>query len=510
MLKLLRKSLGFVFGVQAFALVPVLPTVLFRLLKHPEPDSNLKIPALLAACAGMTLVGVVFAAAWWGLKKDKAYARGWGIAASVLNLAFSYPLLRYGHVSALGFLWLLPVSGGFGVCVLWQRWTTGREASAPAAVTGDGTGKVAGFLAWLVGSIGGAGGYFWWSNWVRANGGPRSTGPAFWAQLFLVLMVLIVLHEAGHLLVGWGLGMKIRGFAAGPFKWQIRDGKWEFRFDPKALLSLGGSASMVPPDAEEDRAREAGFILAGPVANILTGMVAIGLAIPAAGEPVTRVQGILMLFAVESIAGAIFNLVPFRTNLHYSDGARLYQLFAGGPVAEMHRVFSIIGSTTVTPLRSREFDIESIHRAANGVAQGRQAMLLRLFAYQYYLDNGKLTEAADELNRAEEIYAGVAAETPAELHTAFVFGNACVKQDGVCARQWWDRMQAKKPTRFNADYWLSHSALHWIEGNQQVADESWRKGNDLAQKLPKAGCYEFDRHCFALLRQAMDEVPAAV
>jgi hypothetical protein len=429
MLKLLRKSLGFVFGVQAFALVPVLPAVLFRLLKHPEHGSNLKLPALFITCAGMTLVGVVFAAAWWGLRKDKAYARGWGIAASIINLALSYPLLRYGHLSSLGFLWLLPISGGVGVCVLWQRWTTESETVALAPVTGDGTGKVAGFLAWLVGSIGGAGGYFWWSNWVRTHGGVRSTGPVFWAQLFLVVMVLIVLHEAGHLVVGWGLGMKIRGFTAGPFRWQIRDGKWEFQFDPKAIFSLGGSASMVPPDATEDRVREVCFILAGPVANILTGLVAIGLAIPAADEPVTRIQGILMLFAVESIVGALFNLIPFRTKLLYSDGARLYQLISGGPVADMHRVFSVIASSTVTPLRSREFDIESIHRAATGVARGRQAMLLRLFAYQYYLDNGRLTEAADELNRAEEIYAGVAAETPAELHTVFVFGNACVKQD---------------------------------------------------------------------------------
>jgi hypothetical protein len=510
MLKLLRSSLSFVFGVQAIGLVPVLPMVLFQLIKHPKPDSNLQIPALLIACAGMTFLGVVFAAAWWGLKKDKAYARGWGIAASLINLALSIPLFRYGHLRSLGFLWLLPISGAVGVCVLWQRWSTGNEAAALAPVPGDGTGKVAGFLAWIVGSIGGAGGYFWWGNWAHVNGVPRSPGPAFWAQLFLILMVSIVLHEAGHLIVGWGLGMKIRGFAAGPFKWQIRDGKWEFQFNPKAIFSLGGSASMVPPDASEDRAREIGFIAAGPLANILTGMVAIGLALPAANERATFVQGLLMLFAVASIVGAIFNLIPFRAKQFYSDGARLYQILAGGPVADMHRVFSVIASSTVTPLRSREFDIESIHRVATGVAQGRQAMLLHLFAYQYYLDNGMMAEAADEMDRAEEIYAAAAAETPAELHTVFVFGNACVKQDALSARQWWDRMQAKKPKRFNADYWLSHSALHWIEGNRQVANESWQKGNDLAQKLPKAGAYEFDRHCFALLRQAMDEVPVAV
>ncbi len=71
-------------------------------------------------------------------------------------------------------------------------------------------------------------------------------------------------------------------------------------------------------------------------------------------------------------------------------------------------------------------------------------------------------------------------------------------------------METFHPTQRNWDYWLAHSALHWIEGDLVTANESWQKGSDLARKLPKTGGYEFDRHCFALLRQAMDEVPVAV
>jgi hypothetical protein len=58
-------------------------------------------------------------------------------------------------------------------------------------------------------------------------------------------------------------------------------------------------------------------------------------------------------------------------------------------------------------------------------------------------------------------------------------------------------------------YWMAASTLHWIEENLKDANESWKKANELAQQLPKAGAYEFGRHCCSLLRQVLDEVPAA-
>jgi hypothetical protein len=76
------------------------------------------------------------------------------------------------------------------------------------------------------------------------------------------------------------------------------------------------------------------------------------------------------------------------------------------------------------------------------------------------------------------------------------------------AHNWWTRMEARKPTRFNVDYWKAYSALCWIEGNRSEANEAWEKSNTLAQQLPKAGEYEFDRYCCSKLRQAMDEVAA--
>jgi hypothetical protein len=39
------------------------------------------------------------------------------------------------------------------------------------------------------------------------------------------------------------------------------------------------------------------------------------------------------------------------------------------------------------------------------------------------------------------------------------------------------------------------------------AFEAWTKADALAEQLPKAGAYQFDRTCCTLLRQAMDGKP---
>ncbi len=87
---------------------------------------------------------------------------------------------------------------------------------------------------------------------------------------------------------------------------------------------------------------------------------------------------------------------------------------------------------------------------------------------------------------------------------AFVYRTAFLRRDAGAARQWWDRMEAKKPQHLGTDYWLAKSALLWIEGRKEEAREAWQKGDIQAQKLPAAGDYEFDRYRSALLRDCIE------
>jgi hypothetical protein len=76
-------------------------------------------------------------------------------------------------------------------------------------------------------------------------------------------------------------------------------------------------------------------------------------------------------------------------------------------------------------------------------------------------------------------------------------------------RGWWDGLQSKKTVQFSADCWRAKSALHWIEGDLEKANEAGEKSSALAQKLPQAGACEFSRDCGWLLRRWLDEAQLA-
>lgn len=374
-----------------------------------------------------------------------------------------------------------------------------------APIPGDGTSELLNKLSVYILFAAAFGAYFWWISWLNANDIPPVRGAWFLiAVMFLLDIVITTLHELGHTAVGLALGMKLRAFMAGPFQWRILDGKWSFQFIPAAILTPGGATSVVPASHNFPRWRVVWMAAGGPLVTLITGTAALITAYTAPSDSAVQAGGLLMLFGAFSLLVFAGNLVPFRTPNSYSDGAQIYQLLSNGPWGDFHRIFAMIGSTVVTPLRPRNYEIDIIQRTALVIRQGLRGLLLQLFAYSHFLDQGRFHEAGEALLRAEEIYNQSASNIPPELHTVFVFGNAFVRRDAAAARGWWTRMQAKKPSRLNVDYWRALGALQWIEGNLTEADSALKKAEALAEKLPAAGAYQFDRYCNSLLRNAID------
>jgi tetratricopeptide (TPR) repeat protein len=373
-------------------------------------------------------------------------------------------------------------------------------------VPGDGTNAFLDKMIWIFAF----GGYFighnlWW-RWARSEGLAIDIGLLlYYLEIALALMLVTLVHELGHAIVGKALGMKLRAFIVGPFQWRIRGGKWEFRFLTAKIFASGGATAVVPTTLEHFRANQICMIAAGPLASLFGGILAFCAALTAPNNRWELAWPLLSLIATLSLLATILNLIPFRTEDLYSDGAQIYQLLSKGPWGDYHRALSIVGSTLVTPLRPRDFDIEAIQRAAVSIAHGPRGLHLRLLASSYYVDCGRIAEASQALTEAEVLYQESASKISAELHTEFVFGKAFLQRDGAGARLWWERMEAKKPSRFNGDYWVARSALLWSENHPEEAEEAWQKGYALAQQLPKAGAYEFDRDRFTLLRKELDE-----
>ncbi|MGB6692473.1 MAG: site-2 protease family protein [Terracidiphilus sp.] len=506
----LRKTLLWVYALIAFTSIRIgLWPILSTMCRHSGfmPLRSFFVSILL------TGLGVVSAMAWWTNFRAKSSARAWGLAASLTNtLVALLPsvLARRPVFGALGIVLAIGVAGLVAYLRPFRAPERVADAREDQSMPGDWTCNFVNKLAAAIIFGLSLGAYLWWTQWTGARGitGLRHSWYGIFMNLVVVLAITTI-HELGHVGAGLACGMKLRAFVSGPLQWRVREGKWEFKFNPRGFILPEGATGVVPASGKILRWHYVSMMSAGSLINLLTGAVALAIAVIAPSHAPVQAGGVLALFGAWSLALAAGNLLPFRTRNCYSDGASLIQLLAGGPWADFHLAIAAIGSSQVSALRPRDYDIRAIEQAAGSITGGREGLLLRLFAFNHYLDRGKTREAERAIADAESVYHQSASDVPAELITAFVFANAYVRRDADAAREWFERMQMKNPTRFNLDYWRAHSALHWIEGDLKKANDAWEKSNALAKQLPKAGAYEFDRYCSSLLRRALDESPMA-
>lgn len=503
-----RKYLSWIHVFTAFVCLR-LSVGIFAAIASPQ-HMRLSLRAVLWASVMVIFAGV-FSTAWWTSLKAKSSARVWGLAASsVYILTASLGSILARRLLAANPLFL--VIGVLGLAAFGKRQQIRLAGNTEEvlSIPGDFTSRHVNRVAQAVTFGLSLGAYLWWQGWLRGQHitALDSMGVRF-ALTLIVLLMITSIHETGHAVVGMMCGMKLRAFFVGPFQWRVRDAKWEFEFKPKGLILADGVTALIPGDAKLVPWQYLSMMAAGSVSNVLSGSLALFIAAALPVALPAQVIGLLTLFGSWSLGLAAANLLPFRTPQGYSDGAIVLHILAGGAFAEYHLSIARIGSSLVSSLRPRDYDIGSIQSAARGIAHGRQALMMWLYAFSHSIDSGETQEADDVLANAELVCLQSAHNIPAELHTTFIFGNAIVRRDPIATRFWWNRMQAMNPTRFNSDYWRAQSALHWIEGNLEEARTAWEKSNDLAQQLPRVGAYDFSRFCCSLLRRELEHASAA-
>lgn len=481
------------------------------------PEAHLP-PTVISALIGFSfsLLGLIYGAACWTFWTGKSSARGWGLAASGVNAAlgclFLYVDRRFLTAPATAFLNPDALLLGFGLAgiVAFRRRDVVKAEKLMHPLPGDGTNAIVNRVIWIAGTGAFVAGMTWWLRWAKLQGLARSSHPfrgSLLHDLVLILLLellMVATHEFGHAIVAEALGMRLRAFIVGPLQWRIRDGKWEFRVILSGFFSIGGATAVAPTCPYRPVWRDICMMAAGPAVSLAAGLAALWAAVSAPGRPWAGDWLALAFFSTLSLLTGVLNLVPFRTRNFYSDGARIYQLLSSGPWADLHRAFSMAAATTITPLRPRDYDIDAIRRAGSTISVGEQALHLRLLAASYYLDTGRIADASQALSEAEAVYLESASEIPAELHAPFVFGKAYLEHDARGTRLWWERMQAKKPMRHDAEYWIAKSAFLWSEHRLDEAMEAWEEGNALVQQLPHTGAYETDRDQFALLHRELE------
>jgi len=502
---IVKRVLSFFYSIQVIFFAAVVYFLyapsprLMRLHAHTSPG------VIALAAATSAAFAFLFAAAWYTVRRGMASARYWVILPSLFYLgAAGAALLPRVHASFLMTLLFLGV-GVAGPLVTWRKQSRAvSTGTAPIPkIKGDGTSDLLNHAGAFFSIVSYLGSLMLWNQWLRSQGLPVAHRGLL--QVIALSMVATFFHELGHASIGLAFKMRLRAFIVGPLFWRIDEGRWKFKFNLAGFLSLGGATGAVPTSATQPAWQQLTMIAAGPATNFYLGIMSGALAVAFTNRPELYAVYMypLALFAIINFVDCFTNLIPLRTATGYSDGAQIYQLLSNGPWAAYHRTISVVSSSLVTPLRPRDYDMEALTQASQGISEGLVGLRLRLFKYNHFLDCGRLQEAGQAIKEAEAIYDKPGTKLPTELHTAFVFASAYVLRDASAARAWWQRMAALRPTRFNVDYWLASSALQWIEGNLAQANEDWAKCNDKAIKLPATGAYEFDRYLCSLLHRVM-------
>jgi len=470
---------------------------------------------------GPSVLGVLYAMTWWTVRNRRPSARVWILITSAGVILFSFPLTvvgyglglhgplgaRIGPLAFGGLVLALGISGLFAFATPHALDHLPRKISKPHRISFDGTSNFVDAAVGVLQFVGYIAGSLWFIGWEKVHHLQVLHAYQHWLAAVGAFLVAVALHEMGHVLGGMVFGMKVRGFAVGPLQWRVRDGRWTFQFHVAGILGGGGAAAIVPSNPNQSRWRDVCMIAAGPLMSLLTGEVALWMVLTAKGKPWEPFSEFFAALATICLVAFGANLIPIRSKGGYSDGARIYQLVRGGKWVDIHRAYSIVSSTQVTSLRPRDYDIPTIQRALHALTHGRQALLLKLFMVSHYMDCENFADARKALAEAEALYDHLALDIPVELQMGFVFNHAFLRRDKLKARQWWDRMFARKPAHLGVEYWLAQSALLWVENSPQPAYEAWQKGFGLVQELPQSGSSAFDRHRYELLAVALHQLP---
>jgi hypothetical protein len=495
----LGRLVRFIFGCEALSIFFAIPSLILsarRMQADGELDSKVVAVFALVFVVGLVL-SLVTGIAWWSLRKGWSSARAWSIAASLINLL----LFPIGTIVTIA-----------GLMAFWRRSVVAEIAVSPkkrhTPIPGDGTSKYSGVVLSVISVALLIVAANLWIRWGEKHGlesQPLQTS-GIWISLLEVeaaIFVNIFCHELGHVFAGWAAEMKVWTFAVGPLRFYLVGRKWACKFNLAGLWG-GGAAGLVPTHLRDIRSRQVFAIAAGPVASLITALIATAVALTAPGNAWAPAWKFLSALATLAWVSAVCNCIPMRPEHHYSDGAQIYQLLSKGPWADFHMAFAMVGSSLVTPLRARDFDVAILNRAAACMVTGRRGMLLNLYLYMHHCDCGRTAEGLRYFEIAESMYPQIANDLPADLHLEFVYSNAFFKQDLAAAQLWWQRMEAKGKTRQKVDYWKARASLLWIEGNLGEAREAWRKADSWARQMPVAGAYDRDRDDVSRLGAALD------
>ena len=139
---------------------------------------------------------------------------------------------------------------------------------------------------------------------------------ALFLGMYVVIMVQIIVHEAGHLIFGLLSGYRFSSFRI--FSLMLLNENGRFRIRKLRLAGTGGQCLMAPPDLKDGKIPVMFYNFGGAIMNFVTGGIALGTAFLCPAYSFG--QMILLLFGIAGIVLGLMNGLPLKTGAVNNDG----------------------------------------------------------------------------------------------------------------------------------------------------------------------------------------------
>lgn len=224
--------------------------------------------------------------------------------------------------------------------------------------------------------------------------------------LAAVFFVVLVVHEAGHLVAGALARFQPCLFIAGPLKLERHGSGWSVGLN-RGFSVFGGMAGGIPQGSDRLRERMLMLIAGGPGASVIFGLLAFLALIVLGLDPDQQISGAraigyvwLFVFAAGSTLVGLAALVPGHGSGMTSDGGRILRFLKSGPETDGEVALLALIGASMGGQRPREWDSDLVRRILVLPAHTNMGAAARIMAHSYYLDRGAIDEARAMLGEA--------------------------------------------------------------------------------------------------------------
>jgi len=257
----------------------------------------------------------------------------------------------------------------------------------------------------------------------------------------LIGFLTTLIHEFGHLIAGWCVGLHFEGVTIGPFVIRYKNRNWEIRLRPRFH---GGLTYMGLDCLRRVRRRLVVLVLGGPLASLVSGAIAL------VGGEFARVKydspwpTFLEFFGVFSLFIGFLAFLPIRSGRYAGDGMQLRALLFSRKAATQ-----MIASQAVASLKEYDlFPPDYFRRWWRLASAETSVQYTRFHADWLEYENAKDSQvAAESLERCLEDSAILDDEGRSNLIVEATVFNACWREDRAKARGWYERSLAVRRIR---------------------------------------------------------------